>query len=53
MNSQYALFTKTKIEGFLVLLSRRLVFKSKGADSNRLSISLSVLLSETPNSRGI
>ena len=28
------------------------VFKSEGAESNRLSISLSVLFSETPNPRG-
>ena len=31
---------------------RRWVFKSKGADSNRMSISLSVLLSETSKAGG-
>ena len=33
-------------------IDRAVVFKSGGADSNRLSISLSVLFSETSNSGG-
>ena len=42
---------KGKERGLPCITQRcRWVFKSKGADSNRMSISLSVLLSETPKS---
>ena len=46
MLTNYIVWAKEQLAELL------LCFKSEGADSNRLSISLSVLFSETPNFEG-
>ena len=46
MLTNYLVWAKEQLAELL------LCFKSEGADSNRLSISISVLFSETPNSKG-